>query len=395
MQTDMAGQETARETDNNDYLLIRDNPITRAGVFQYKGSSLPGGDPDKIYNVYRPLEELESPETLASFVGLPIVDEHEMLGGKYPRSPEERGVHGSILETVRVAGNDVLANLRIWSRTLKGLIDSGKKGLSLGYKCLFEKSAGVFEGIRYDYIQRNIRGNHLALVNQGRSGTAVLDESDVLDHFDLAFDTGELNMADKEDDKKDDKKPENAKDGDDKGGDKDEMSLADVTRILGEIVPMISKINEHMSTMTKMGDPDEALDGDTKEKEGDQKAEDKDCDKKDAMDADDVTRIVDGRMKNATKTLLSEVTKRDALAKDLIPLIGSFDHTAMDADDVAAYGVKKLGLDAPKGTERAALSGYLAGVKKAGADKTGFAMDSAIAKPKADGLLSKRLNSAA
>ena len=34
--------ETAREIDPNGFMTVRDNPIICAGVFQYKGSSLPG-----------------------------------------------------------------------------------------------------------------------------------------------------------------------------------------------------------------------------------------------------------------------------------------------------------------------------------------------------------------
>lgn len=390
--------DSARETDRNGYVTIYDNPITRAGVFQYKGSALPGGEPSKIYNVYRPLEELTNPETLESFKGLPIINEHEMLGEKYPRSPEERGVHGSILESMRVKGRDIVANLRIWSRTLKALIDQGKKGLSLGYNCRWEKSSGVFEGIAYDYIQRNIRGNHLALVTQGRSGTEVLDQHDVLDHFDLALDTMELTMA--EEDKKDDKKDTDTKvKNDAPGGDKKEEKAAiGVDDIHAWAKANMPKIKEFMALMATESETDEgddkAMDGDTKEKPGDQ-ALDKDEKEGKAMDAADVERIVTNRLKVAGKQMRTDMLKRDALVKDLTPLVGTFDASAMDSADVAEYGIEKLGLQAEKGQAHAVLTGYLAGVKKSGGSQTGYAMDSAIKAPKADGKLAKRLQSAA
>lgn len=380
-----------REIDENDYMTIKDNPIICAGVFRYKGSSLPDADPDRIYNVYRPLEELERPETLASFIGLPIIDEHEMLGGKYERSPEERGVHGSILESIRIDGKDVLANLRIWSRTLKGLIDRGKRGLSLGYKTKFEKSSGVFEGMRYDYIQKNIRGNHLALVNHGRNATTVLDESDVFDHFDLALDNMEKdNMA--YDDKKDDKAPEKEVEKKD-ATEGTELDIHAVHKWAKENMP---KYHELKAMMEPAEEEDEvALDGDTKEKPGDQ-AEDEEkeekMEKKEAMDSADVVRLVNAGIKNAHKSLLADVTKRDTLARDLTPILGTFDYAAMDSAEVAEYGIKKLGLEAAKGQEHAVLSGYLAGVKKS-ESKIGFAMDSAI-KPKEGSLLAKTLSKA-
>lgn len=402
--------ESARETDRNGYMTVYDNPIICAGVFQYKGAQLPGGDPNKIYNVYRPLEELTSPETLESFKGLPIINEHEMLGDRYARSPEERGAHGSILESLRVKGRDIVANLRIWSRTLRALIDAGKKGLSLGYNCKWEKSAGVFEGIAYDYIQRNIRGNHLALVTQGRNGTAVLDQHDVLDHFDLALDKMELDMAD--DDKKDDKATKSDANKETPKGDspaKDEKKEISLDDVHGWAKSNMDKFRELIGMM-KMAEEDEGgdevLDEDTKKKDGDQaldedkkdekegKAMDKTYDK--AMDAADVERIVTKKLKDERKNIRADIVARDTLAKDLTAQIGTFDFAAMDSDDVAVYGLDKLGLKAEKGTEKAVLAGYLAGVKKS-ASTTGYAMDSAIKlnAPKADGKLAKRLNSAA
>jgi len=386
----MQDTETHREIDQNGYLTVKDNPITRAGVFQYKGSQLPDADPERIYNVYRPLEELENPEALESMRGLPIINDHEMLGDKYERSPEERGVHGSILESIKIVGDDVLANLRIWSRTLKNLIESGKTGLSLGYKCKFEKSVGIFNGMQYDYIQRNIRGNHLALVNQGRSGTAVLDKYDVFDHFDIAIDIKDFNMADEE--KKVEATTEN------KSGES-EMTIAQAIEMLKKIVPQVEELTAAMTSKKEEEKSEMALDGDTEKKDGDQKAEDeeKDKEKKEAMDAA-IERAVNSRVsamasKFNLKSIMADASRRDSLAKELVPHVGSFDHSAMDADDVASYGVKKLGLEAPKGQEHSVLRGYLAGVKKS-TGAYGIAMDSTTTTSSISptGKLAKRLN---
>lgn len=374
--------ETNREIDGNGYVTVYDNPIICAGVFQYKGSQLPDADPEKIYNVYRPIEEITTDEALKSFVGLPIINDHEMLGDKYGKGAEERGVHGSTLENIKTAGKDVLANLRIFSRTLKGLIDNGKKALSLGYSCRYEKSSGIFENMPYDYIQRNIRGNHLALVHQGRNGTVVLDNHIVFDEFDLILDNKEFNMAD-EDMKKPDmpEKVEGAKDSDTETGEK-EMSVAELTAAIKSLMPLVGMVEELRGA--KKETTEMALDKDTEEKE--EKMEK-------AMDASDVTNIVKSV---GVKSLMGEVAKRDALAKELINHVGTFDYSAMDSNDVAEYGVKKLELNAEKGTEHAVLGGFLAAAKKYDAvRKAGFAMDSANPKPKQDGLLAKRLGSAA
>ncbi len=381
--------ESAREVDANGYVTIKDNPIIRAGVFQYKGSQLPGGEPDVIYNVYRPLEELTTPEAMQSFVGLPIFDEHEMVGERYARGAEERGAHGSVLENIYASGMDILAPIRIFSRTLKGLIDAGKRGLSLGYNCVFEKSSGAFGGIAYNYIQRKIRGNHLALVTQGRNGTAVLDSHYALDHFDLALDTGENKMAD---DKTEEKTEKAA------------MTLSEVHAFLTENAPMWQELQALMGA--KADGETAALDGDTKEKEGEQKAEDADEkkedkkeEKKEAMDSAAVNTAIESRLaaerKTITKSIMADVTARNTLAKSLEPHIGTFAFDHMDTAEVAAYGVEKLGIKSPKGSEAVAIQAYLAGLDKA-SSKTMFAMDTASTpQPKADGALSKRLAGAA
>lgn len=384
---------SAREVDQNGYVTIKKNPITRAGVFMYSGRALPDADPNKMYAVYRPLEELTRAETLESFKLLPIIDEHEMLGDGYERGAEEKGTHGTTGEEIAVNGFDILAPLRIFSRTLKTLVDSGKRGLSMGYRCVFEKSAGVFEGMPYDYIQKNIFGNHIALVNQGRVGTAVLDHHWAFDHFDLALETEENKMAD-----------ENKAGGEEKK----EMTLTEITAALGSLMPMMEKVNEFMVAASgakadKEVNNTAALDGDTKLEAGEQ-AEDADDDeekkddekskkKEDAMDATEISGLkqrLSAVEKVNTKSIFAEAAARDALVKEVSPVIGTFDHADMTADDVAKYACDKLGLKSAAGAERASLAGYLAGVK-ANAATVNYALDTAATKPKSGGLLAASL----
>ena len=49
--------DTARHNDANGFITIDANPISRAGVFEYLGSSIdPQAEPNKLYKVYRPAE---------------------------------------------------------------------------------------------------------------------------------------------------------------------------------------------------------------------------------------------------------------------------------------------------------------------------------------------------
>src|SRR5579859_6086961 len=72
--------ETSRIYDGNGWAEIKGNPISKVGVFPYSGAQIsPDLDPEQIYNVYRPEEELSNPETIASFKMVPWIDDHAML----------------------------------------------------------------------------------------------------------------------------------------------------------------------------------------------------------------------------------------------------------------------------------------------------------------------------
>ena len=167
--------------DKNDFWLIKNNPMTKIGVFPYLGSQISSElEPDKIYQVLRPEEELTRAETLNSLELIPLVDEHTMLGTQPGFQPaEEKGIHGVTGANVTVEKPTVSNDLKVFSESLKDEINSGKKGLSLGYTCDYELTSGEYEGQHYDAIQRNIIFNHLALVDEGRMGkdVRVMDKS--------------------------------------------------------------------------------------------------------------------------------------------------------------------------------------------------------------------------
>ena len=384
-------EHSQREIDGNGFITIERNPISKSGVFQYSGRSLPGADPDKIYNVYRPDSELNNPETLNSFKLIPLVNDHTMLGAGYATSAEEKGVHGSTGENVVFENGILYATLRIFSTTLKHLIDNAKKDISAGYKCMYEKSSGFFNGTSYDYIQRNIRGNHLALVHEGRCGSevSVLDTM-AFDHFDLALDKGEEKMADEKKEapaaEKEEKKEAPAKDSE-APAEKEagETSMQEHEKTLKEIMGLLKKMNGHVDGAMKEDDGEEStatLDKEEQEKPGDTKdAEEKK--EKEGMDAIE-TRLkkVEARTE---KDIWAAASARDKLAREVSAVVGTFDHSEMTTAEVAAYAVKKLEITVPAGQEQAALTGYLAARKPS---TVGFGMDAGLKK---EGKLAKRL----
>lgn len=385
----MDWSESSRERTQNGYVTVNRNPITRVGVFKYSGRVIPGADPSRMYNVLRPAEELSRQETLDSMKMLPIYDEHEMTGDGYPTAPEEKGIHGSTGQDVAFEGDDVLAPLRIFSRSMRRNLDF-KKGLSLGYKCRYEKSAGQFRGMPYDYIQRDILADHLAVVREGRVGTEVLDHNDtsfVFDHIEIALDeTEETKMADESTEKKDDVKAD--AEGSEKKG---EPTIAECYAMMEKLMPLL-EIADKMKAGS--GAESETLDEDDESKK-DEKKDEKKEEKGEAMDAAERTAL-----NNRITALEAQVNKsnaigskdKHALVSKVTPLVGTFDSAEMDADGVAKYAVEKLGITGVKaGHEVSAVNAYLSAHKPANA----FAMDSVAHAPKKGGLLAKRVGPSA
>jgi 8-oxo-dGTP pyrophosphatase MutT (NUDIX family) len=117
--------ESKRETDTNGWIEVKDNPISKVGIFPYRGYQLGKEyDPDKTYQVYRPEEELNDPECLDSFKLLPWVDDHTMLGpeGSGFTPAEEKGVQGVTGEEIYFRDGTLYANLKLFSNALADLI---------------------------------------------------------------------------------------------------------------------------------------------------------------------------------------------------------------------------------------------------------------------------------
>ena len=163
----------AKVEDKNGFWFIEHNPITKTGVYDYLGKQIsPECEPNKIYKVLRPKEELFKKETLDSLRLIPIVNDHTMIGTGFT-APEDKGIDGTLGDNVSHDTDTIYNDLKIMSNKMKEDIRNGKKELSLGYFCTYDKQAGTYKGQRYDYIQRNIKANHLALVDKGRMGADV------------------------------------------------------------------------------------------------------------------------------------------------------------------------------------------------------------------------------
>ena len=306
----------SKTIDENGFWLVEDNPVSIEGVFPYYGKTIDKRlEPDRIYQVLRPFEDLSNPETLKSFDGIPFIDDHEMLGEGF--TPVDQRPAAGVMMNPRAENGTLRADLKIFSEGLKDKIAGGKKELSLGYQCTYELRRGVWNGQPYDAIQRNVRGNHIALVDQGRMGAEVrvYDRAITCDSLDITKEiTSPANQKEKKpmaEEKKNetaatDESVDKRKLIDDLGGFLKDKGLSDED--IRFAIGVAEKLAYNASEAGKATDEDEekktedecgkdacGKDEDAKKSED----EDKDEEKGKGMDAAEVRRIVDEAVKAA------------------------------------------------------------------------------------------------
>lgn len=144
------------------YLI--DHPIvTSIGIFEY-------ANPDgSIRRELRLPEEVFAKESLDSYKGKPIIITHD--AGMVTNENVDDEIIGTILSPGYQDGEHVRAEIVI--HNTNALKECELRELSLGYSLESEDSPGEWEGKPYDCIQRNIRINHLALVQNARAGESA------------------------------------------------------------------------------------------------------------------------------------------------------------------------------------------------------------------------------
>lgn len=131
-------------------------------------------------------EEVFSVETMKSFDLVPLTDSHPTeFNGGIITSKNFKNVTVGIVGNVKQNGNNLEAEINIADETISKKVLSGRQQLSCGYECDREKApeGSLYNGVPYDYIQRNIRGNHVAVVPMGRAGPESRIHLDAEDAF--------------------------------------------------------------------------------------------------------------------------------------------------------------------------------------------------------------------
>lgn len=148
------------------FLVCRNVPITRTGTLLYRSNEVPvEADSSGMVNIDRMPEDVFREATIASFEGKPITIDHpdEMV------NPENwKALTVGTVQGVHQGEGDqsdlLLADFLVTDSRAINLVRAGLREVSCGYDADYEQ---VMPGKGY---QRNIIGNHVALVSKGRAG---------------------------------------------------------------------------------------------------------------------------------------------------------------------------------------------------------------------------------
>ena len=148
------------------YLLCLNVPVARTGTQEYMPEELglTGSDP---VPVFRSETEVFAPETVASFEGMPVTNDHPPDGVDIENIRRLQMGHAHNVRRGTGEESDLLlADLIITDPRLIDAIMDGKREISCGYTYELAEENG-------QYYQRKIRGNHIAVVDAGRAGPRV------------------------------------------------------------------------------------------------------------------------------------------------------------------------------------------------------------------------------
>jgi len=151
--------------------IVADATFSRTGCQDYSRRELGlDGDPNEIVTLYRPPEEVFAPESLASLDGKPLTLRHPPedvttdTWAKYAVG-EAAGVKKG------ADGQTTTGKATLRRRDAVDAYEAGTRELSVGYAFDLDMTPGTApDGKSYQGVQRNIRGNHHAIVDEGRCG---------------------------------------------------------------------------------------------------------------------------------------------------------------------------------------------------------------------------------
>ena len=167
MTIDEAFKPTSRTLTPEGFLCVK-GVAARTGVYQYLSSELDLDGPERIVNVYRSPEEVFAPASMATYADKDVTNDHpdDLVSSETFKEVSSGHVRGAEQQ-----GDNVEVDLIIKDQTAIDDVQSGKAELSPGYLAEYVYAPGVApDGTAYEYEQRDIQINHVAVVEAARGG---------------------------------------------------------------------------------------------------------------------------------------------------------------------------------------------------------------------------------
>jgi hypothetical protein len=153
----------------DDGYLVATARSVRTGIQIYSGSEV--GKPElATVRVYRAPDQVFAQDSLQSFSHAPITNDHPSEG---VTSDNWKALAvGEVSTAAKRDGEWVVLPLILKDAAAIQAVVDGKRELSAGYTCELDFTPGVTaDGEPFDAQQRNIKINHLALVDRARAGS--------------------------------------------------------------------------------------------------------------------------------------------------------------------------------------------------------------------------------
>jgi len=166
--------ESQRSLDKDGRLHVAISPISKANICPYIGHEIPGYqelglEADKVYKLLRDPRELA--KAVPTFNGIQILQKHIPVNSEDHQPYDVIGATGT---DANFAHPYLTNSLHIWPQFAINDIDKKvKHQLSSAYRYTPDMTPGTYEGEPYDGVMRDIVGNHVALVEEGRAGDDV------------------------------------------------------------------------------------------------------------------------------------------------------------------------------------------------------------------------------
>lgn len=166
---DLSSSFVAKLDDKTGFLTSPVN-LSRTGVQHYMGFELGLTDRamEKI-GVFRDPKQVFHPDSIKSFTNLVVTDDHP---NDFVTVDNVKKLQVGSVSDVAKDGDVLKGTVTITDKGMIDKIGSGKVEVSVGYENNLKKQSGDYLGVKYDYVQTDIRANHLAIVDAGRCGSA-------------------------------------------------------------------------------------------------------------------------------------------------------------------------------------------------------------------------------